>query len=102
MNHKKLKVGWQFPAIPDGYSKATVVIGSSGDIKLDFIGEDQNSFFSLDSNMSVPKCDWPWVDGFNPQEEDWTKLGFVISRMRDNCFSQPDRKSMFADWLHKG
>lgn len=104
--HPQLKPNWAFPDMPEGFDRAFVVLGRSGNVKLDFLSDKRKvgsrpMIYSLDVQSPVPKCEWPWKSDYLPSQEDWESLGFGVSRMFDNCFGSPSHNYMFTDWTGK-
>ncbi len=105
-HHEHLKEGWRCPPLPPGYAKPVAIIGSSGNVNLDFLSFDVKPngkpfLFSFIAKKQVPQWEWPWVAGFSPKAQDWEQVGFSVSRMHDTCFGHPDEKYMFEHWLNK-
>lgn len=107
MRHTKLKKDWVYPTPPAPYNKAMVILGSSGDVRLDFIAQSTEDpterplIFSVDAESAMPLCEWPWIEGYTPKEEDWRRIGFAVTRVQDSFLGLPHESTPFQDWLHK-
>jgi hypothetical protein len=72
--HSKLKPDYTPPDIPEGFDQLSAMYHPDGDVIIDFINHEKRDFAYADE--SGIDFEWPWVDDFKPQPEDWKAIDF--------------------------
>ena len=69
-----LKSSWKKPLIPSPYQNICVYEAPNKLLIIDFYKVNGSSIeYASDNN--VVEIDWPWIDGYSPNEVDWEMIG---------------------------
>lgn len=79
--------GWICPESPARYPELTAVkmtLDFGHRWHLDFSREEDGQRWYASDAEKCPTISWPWIDGFEPTNDDWKSIGFIVTiEMRD-------------------
>lgn len=87
-HHPCVVPGWEYPALPDGYTLAMVSI-FNGNAHPNYIKKDlsqpcSTDVFATDKGTGVKiEIRYPWISGYESSEDEWMSIGFSVERRWD-------------------